>query len=96
MRIYLHVLYKRHLTYPLKRIYAAGMATDLLTDIRSFLTKSGMGPSYFGKVACGNSEVVDRLEAGGTVTLVTAERIREFIESKSTGPSSEPERAPAA
>lgn len=73
------------------------MATDLLTDIRSFLTRTGMGPSYFGKVACGNSEVVERLEAGGTVTLVTAERIREFMESRPAAPAaSEPQAEDAA
>jgi hypothetical protein len=58
------------------------MADDLLTDIRSFLTRTGMGPSYFGKAACGNSELVERLEHGGTVTLVTAERIRSFMTEK--------------
>lgn len=56
------------------------MQPDLLTDIRQFLDRTGMGPSYFGKVACGNSELVERLEKGGTVTLITAHRIRSFID----------------
>lgn len=55
------------------------MATELLSEIRDFLARTGMGPSYFGKVACGNSELVERLEAGKTVTLVTADKIRQFI-----------------
>lgn len=55
------------------------MSTDLLTDIRSFLADTGMGRSYFGKAACGNSELVERLERGATVTLVTADKIRSFI-----------------
>lgn len=55
------------------------MANDLLTEIRVFLDRSGMGRSYFGKASCGNSELVDRLEGGGTVTLVTADKIRAFI-----------------
>ena len=38
-----------------------------------------MGPSYFGKVACGNSELVGRLESGKTITLETADRIREYM-----------------
>jgi hypothetical protein len=38
-----------------------------------------MGRSYFGKIACGNSELVERLESGKTVTLVTAEKVRAFI-----------------
>lgn len=58
-----------------------GMNNDLLSDIREFLAKTGMGKSYFGKVACGNSEVVGRLENGRTVTLATAEKIRSFIAS---------------
>lgn len=55
------------------------MANDLLTEIREFLAESGMGPTYFGKLATGNAELVRRLEAGRTVTLVTADRIRAFI-----------------
>ena len=59
------------------------MSNDLLSEIRAFLARTGMGPSYFGKVSCGISEVVGRLEKGRTVTLVTAERIRAFIQSRS-------------
>lgn len=59
------------------------MANDLLTDIQAFLTKSGMGPSYFGKAACGNSELVERLENGKTVTIATAEKVRSFIAERS-------------
>ena len=63
------------------------MSNDLLTDIQAFLDETGMGPSYFGKAACGNSEVVDRLINGGTVTLVTADRIRNFINERRRNPS---------
>ncbi|BEV47317.1 hypothetical protein [Afipia carboxidovorans] len=64
------------------------MASDLLTDIREFLEQSQMGPSYFGKAACGNSELVERLENGGTVTLITAERVRSFMaERRSAAPA---------
>lgn len=58
------------------------MANDLLSEIRDFLARTEMGPSYFGKVSCGNSELVERLEDGRTVTLVTAERVRAFIQSR--------------
>lgn len=61
------------------------MATDLLSDIRVFLNKTGMGPSYFGKAACGNSELVRRLENGRTVTLPIAEKIRAFMVERSEG-----------
>ena len=59
------------------------MANELLTEIREFLTRTGMGPSYFGKASCGNSELVERLESGRTVTLVTADRVRAFMQSRS-------------
>ena len=59
------------------------MANDLLNEIRDFLARTEMGPSYFGKASCGNSELVDRLESGRTVTLVTADRVRAFMQSKS-------------
>lgn len=51
----------------------------LLADIRSFIELTGMGKSYFGRLACNNSELVSRLERGGSVTLRTAEQIRRFI-----------------
>lgn len=56
-----------------------GMSPDLLIEIRKFLAETGMGPSYFGKQAVGNSELVERLEEGRTVTLVTAEKVRAFM-----------------
>ena len=59
------------------------MANDLLNEIRDFLARTEMGPSYFGKASCGNSELVDRLESGRTVTLVTADRVPAFMQSKS-------------
>jgi hypothetical protein len=59
------------------------MGSDLLTDIQAFLRDTGMGPSYFGKAACGNSELVERLEKGGTVTLTTAARVQAFMRDRS-------------
>lgn len=59
-----------------------GMSDDFLTEIRTFLNQTGMGPSYFGKASCGNSELVERLEKGKTVTLVTAERVRSFMRER--------------
>jgi hypothetical protein len=63
------------------------MNGDLISDIRKFLSETGMGPSYFGKAACGNSEVVGRLESGRTITLETAERIRAFMAERRTRPA---------
>lgn len=58
---------------------SSGMSDDLLKDIRRFLQKTGMSPSYFGKLAVNNSELVRRLEGGQTVTLPTDRRVRAFI-----------------
>ena len=55
------------------------MATDLLSDIRAFLAKNKMGPSYFGKAACGNSELVSRLESGGRIWPDTEAKVRAFM-----------------
>lgn len=59
----------------------------LREEIRAFLAETGMKPSYFGKIAAGNSEVVARLEAGKTVTLPTAERLRAFMAKRRKGHS---------
>lgn len=59
------------------------MGNDLLTDIQDFIRETGIGPSYFGKASCGNSELVERLEKGGTVTLTTADRVRSFMRERS-------------
>lgn len=60
----------------------ADPTTDLRAEIASFLAETGMGSSYFGLLATGNSKLVERLEKGGTVTLETAEKIRKFIDER--------------
>lgn len=55
--------------------------TSLIQDIETFLRNSGMGASYFGKVATGNSELVSRLRAGRRVWPETEEKAREFMRS---------------
>ena len=54
----------------------------LLREIESFLSQTGMGASYFGKAAVGNSEVVHRLRKGGRVWPETAEKARKFISER--------------
>ena len=53
--------------------------SELLAEITAFLDETGMGASYFGRLAAGNSELVSRLQAGKTVTLATAETVHTFI-----------------
>lgn len=61
---------------------------NLLTEITDFLRLTGMGASYFGKAACGNSEVVRRLEAGGRVWPETEGKLRSFMRSRRAVPAS--------
>jgi hypothetical protein len=58
----------------------------LLTDIEAFLEETGMGPSYFGKRAVGNSELVERLRSGRRVWPDTEAKIREFMLSFRASP----------
>lgn len=53
--------------------------STLLDDVTAFLAETGMGASYFGKLAASNSELVSRLEAGGRVWPETEAKIRDFI-----------------
>jgi len=54
-------------------------ASDLLRQIDTFLADTGMGPTYFGQRAVGNSKLVARLREGQSVNLETAIRVRDFI-----------------
>jgi hypothetical protein len=54
----------------------------LVDEIDAFLGETGMSESYFGKRATGNSEVLARLRAGRTITVVTEEKLREFMASR--------------
>jgi len=54
-------------------------STSLLTEIEAFLTETGMGPSYFGKQAAKNSEIISRLRKGGRIWPETEWKIRLFI-----------------
>lgn len=59
-----------------------GMANSnkkLMTEIEAFLSTTGMGASYFGKVAAGNSELVARLRKDGRVWPETAAKVRGFM-----------------
>jgi hypothetical protein len=54
--------------------------TLLLEEIEKFLAATGMGPSYFGKLAVGNSEIVSRLRANRRVYPETVAKARSFME----------------
>lgn len=51
----------------------------LLAEIEAFIARTGMGPSAFGKYACGNSELVKRLRDGRDVTRGTATKVQQYM-----------------
>lgn len=61
------------------------MLDDFLTEIRAFLKETGMSASYFGKAACGNSELVNRLATGKTITVRTVLRVQGFMAARRNG-----------
>lgn len=58
---------------------------ELLSDIEAFLAATGMGATYFGKKATGNSEIVARLRSGGRVWPETEAQARAFIATHQPG-----------
>ncbi|PWC81278.1 hypothetical protein [Azospirillum sp. TSH64] len=55
------------------------MTTDLLAEIRSFLTETGLAPSRFGRLAANDPHLVSDLESGRSPTFRKAEAIRRFM-----------------
>ena len=51
----------------------------LLDEIEAFLAETQMGPSYFGKQAVRNSEIVSRLRNGGRIWPETEAQLRAFM-----------------
>lgn len=54
----------------------------LLKEIEAFLADTGMGESYFGKRATGNSELVARLRNDGRVWPETVAKARSFMKQR--------------
>lgn len=56
--------------------------SNLLAEIEAFLAETGMGESYFGKRAVGNSELVSRLRAERRVWPETVTKARSFMKKR--------------
>ncbi|MBO3760379.1 hypothetical protein [Ciceribacter sp. L1K22] len=67
----------------------------ILKQIEAFLSKTGMGASYFGRVAVGNTEVVQRLRDGRSITMATARKLREYMAANSGEAETEPQKGAA-
>lgn len=62
-----------------KACILGGMAQTLISEIREFLTETGMSAYCFGFKAARNGRLVERLEMGSPILTTTEERVREFI-----------------
>lgn len=51
----------------------------LLNEINAFLSETGMHPQIFGRKACRNGRLVERLQAGGRVWPETEDKVRRWI-----------------
>ncbi len=58
----------------------------LLIEIEKFLAWSGMRPSTFGNYAVKDGKLMARLRSGSTVTLETANKIRNYIAAARDNP----------
>lgn len=52
---------------------------EFLEEVEAFLAQTGMGETYFGRVSVGNSELVNRLRAGGRCWPETQRKARDFM-----------------
>lgn len=59
----------------------------LLSEVERFLKLTGMGSSYLGKLAVGNSEIVERLRNGGTCYSSTEKKLRAFMREREAAQS---------
>ena len=55
---------------------------QLLAEILDFCARHEMAPTTFGLRACNNGRLVERLQAGSTVEIKTAGRVREFMQAQ--------------
>ena len=63
------------------QIIIPGMSSTekLLTDIETFMRRTGMNATTFGLLAAKNPALLIHLRAGGDVRLRTADKIRQFM-----------------
>jgi len=52
---------------------------QMIQEVNSYLARTGMAPSTFGREAVGDWRFVKRLRAGDDFRVSTIERVRDFI-----------------
>lgn len=55
---------------------------DLMSEVESFLSRTAMAPSIFGRDAIGDPNLVRNLKAGRELRFRTAQRVRDFMASQ--------------
>lgn len=61
-------------------------SADILREIQAAAGLMGIAPSTLCQRAASNAKLVSRLEAGGTVTVDTVNKIRSYISAHSVKP----------
>lgn len=51
----------------------------MVAEIDRYLAATGISPSYFGEIVCGNVRIINRLRDGGRIFEETRERILAFL-----------------
>jgi phosphopantothenoylcysteine decarboxylase / phosphopantothenate---cysteine ligase len=62
-----------------------GLTKDLLAEIEAFLAATGVTPTKFGVAAVNDGHLVANLRRGNSVTLRTADRVRDYIARQRQG-----------
>jgi len=60
-------------------VHPKSLGQELLAEIEDFLVETGMAPSKFGLGAASDSHLVHRLRRGLSVTLRTADKVRQYM-----------------
>jgi hypothetical protein len=58
------------------------LVQSLLVEILSFLERSGMDRTRFGRKAVGDGNFIPRIESGRLPNLKTLDRVRAFLDSQ--------------
>lgn len=65
---------------------------DIISEIQGFCRANNLAESTFGRLAVGNSKLMNRLRDGKGVTLKTARRIQEYINTHNGSNTTNPDR----
>lgn len=65
-------------------MYSGMTREEIVSAIREFCAARGMATTTFGRLSVNDGKLVGRLEAGGSITLDTAEKVRQFIARNET------------